>query len=41
MNEPEIRFDDLSVAAEYDRVLAPILFEPWADQLLAEVFLAD
>ena len=32
-----LSFDDNSVAEGYDRVLAPLLFEPWAARLLRDV----
>ena len=33
---PTLDFDSQSVALGYDRVLAPTLFEPWADRLIRE-----
>lgn len=37
MDKPrEFSFGDLSVAAAYDRVLVPMLFVPWAEQLVEE-----
>lgn len=34
MSEHELKFDNDAIAAGYDSVLAPVLFEPWADALL-------
>jgi len=33
-NPSEFSFGDQSVAAAYDTVLVPLLFEPWASQLV-------
>jgi len=36
MSGSEFSFGDQAVAAGYDAVLVPMLFEPWAEQLVAE-----